>query len=222
MGALSHILEANGIATVGLYPTEDIPTRMRPPRALVARFPLGRPLGRPNDPAFQTQVLSAALALLQAGRGPVTATFPEIIADQTEAALSCPVPPRYNPDLPATLDEARALRPAFERAGARGISVADPEVVEAALAGFDRVANGVPWKEAGLPRDILGAARAVLGYYQQAALGLSDHVPAARQAESWYVKHTAAGATMRAARDQMKHQGAPRPLWYYLLPATQG
>lgn len=89
------------------------------------------------------------------------------------------------------------------------------------LAGFDRVSNGVPWKEAGLPRDILGAARAVLGYYQQAAQGLSDHVLGACQAETWYVQHTAAGATMRSARDQLRQQGAPRPLWYYLLPATQ-
>ncbi|MDE3205436.1 MAG: hypothetical protein KGQ66_14615 [Acidobacteriota bacterium] len=236
MGALSHIFEANGLATVGIYPTGDIPERMRPPRSLVARFPLGRPLGRPRDPEFQRRVLSAAFSLLSAPAGPVTDTFPEVISDQADVALSCPVPPRYDPALPAAVDEARALRPAFERASTAGlsvtgpvtgpvsgigVSVAEPDAVEAALAAFDRVAQGTPWKEAGLPRDLLGAARAVLGYYQQAALGLSDHVPAARQAESWYVQHTAAGATMRAARDQLKEQGAPTPLWFYLLPATQ-
>ncbi|MDA8046399.1 MAG: hypothetical protein M0Z30_14355 [Actinomycetota bacterium] len=221
MGALSHIFEANGLATVGVYPTGDIPERMRPPRSLIARFPLGRPLGRPRDPKFQRAVLSAAFSLLSAPAGPVTDTFPEVISDQAEVALSCPVPPRYDPDLPAAVDEARALRPAFERGCTGGISVADPDAVEAALDAFDRLARGTPWKEAGLPRDLLGAARAVLGYYQQAALGLSDHVPAARQAESWYAQHTAAGATMRAARDQLKEQGAPTPLWFYLLPATQ-
>lgn len=131
-------------------------------------------------------------------------------------------PPRHDPSLPAAVDEALALRAAAARASGRGIAVADPDSVADALAGFDRVANGAPWKEAGLPRDILGAARSVLGYYQQAAQGLSDHVPGARQAETWYVQHTAAGATMRAARDQLRQQGAPQPLWYYLLPATQG
>lgn len=222
MGALCHVLEAAGLATVGLFPTADIPQRMAPPRALVARFPLGRPLGRPDDPAFQTAVLTAALDLLRAGSGPVMATYPEIIVDEATASLSCPVPPRHDPSLPAAVDEALALRAAAARASGRGIAVADPDSVADALAGFDRVANGAPWKEAGLPRDILGAARSVLGYYQQAAQGLSDHVPGARQAETWYVQHTAAGATMRAARDQLRRQGAPRPLWYYLLPATQG
>ncbi len=98
---------------------------------------------------------------------------------------------------------------------------ADPVAVEEALAGFQRVADGTPWKEAGLPRDVLHAARAVLGYYQQAALGLVDHVPAARSAETWYATQTAAGRTMRAAQRQLRSQGAPQPMWFYLLPATQ-
>lgn len=217
MGALCHVLEASGLATVGLFPTADIPERMRPPRALVARFPLGRP----DDQAFQTAMLLAAFDLLRARSGPVMATFPDVIADKADTSVSCPVPPRHDPSLPPAVDEAVALRPAVARASGRGIVVADPHSVADVLAGFDRVSNGVPWKEAGLPRDILGAARAVLGYYQQAAQGLSDHVPGARQAETWYVQHTAAGATMRSARDQLRQQGAPRPLWYYLLLATQ-
>jgi len=221
VGALCHVLEASGLATVGVFPTAHIPERMGPPRALVARFPLGRPLGRPDDQAFQTAVLLAAFDLLRARSGPVMATFPDVIVDEAATSLSCPVPPRHDPSLPAAVDEALALRPAVARASGRGIVVADPDSVADVLAGFDRVAGGVHWKEAGLPRDILGAARAVLGYYQQAAQGLSDHVPGARQAETWYVQDTAAGATMRSARDQLRQQGAPRPLWYYLLPATQ-
>jgi hypothetical protein len=161
VGALCHVLEAAGLATVGLIPTVDIPERMAPPRSLVTCFPLGRPLGRPDDPAFQTGVLLTALDLLGTGSGPVT-----------------------EPDSGADL-----------------------------LAGFDRVANAVPWKEARLPRDLLGVARAVLGYCQQAAQGLSDRIPRARQAETWCVQHTAAGATMRAARDELRRQGAPQPLW---------
>jgi len=39
--------------------------RSHPPRALHCEFPLGRPLGRPGDAAFQRRVLVAALRLLE-------------------------------------------------------------------------------------------------------------------------------------------------------------
>lgn len=221
MGALAHILEAAGLATVALLPSPDIVERMRPPRALVADFPLGRPLGRPGDPAFQRQVLVRAFALLERTDGPVHDVFPEVIEDDAASPLACPLPPRHDPDLPPAVDEARGLRAAFARAAASGASAADPATAEEALWGFDRVAKGVPWQEAGLPRDVLAGSRAVLGYYQQAALGLLDHVPAARSAETWFVHHTEAGRTMRAAREQLQAQEAPLAIWFYLLPATQ-
>lgn len=50
---------------------------IKPPRALWVSFELGRPLGVPNDPAFQKQVLLAALELLEAPSGPVLEDFPE-------------------------------------------------------------------------------------------------------------------------------------------------
>lgn len=222
MGVLAHVLEANGLATVAIFPTADIPSRMHPPRALVAPFPLGRPLGRPGDPDFQRRVLLAALSLLAAPAGPVVATFPEAILDEADAPLACPLPPRHDPDLPPAVDEALALRAAAARGAARGSFLRpDPDAVAAALSGFARVAAGVPVGDAGLPDDLRAAAGAVLTYYQLAALGLSDHVPAARQAESWYVRRTAAGATLRAARDALRAAGADRRAWYYLLPSTQ-
>jgi hypothetical protein len=57
-------LERNGIATVALALLRPIVEKVRPPRALFVPFPLGFPLGRPNDPALQRSVLEAALALL--------------------------------------------------------------------------------------------------------------------------------------------------------------
>ena len=221
MGALAHILEAEGLATVALLPSPDIAERMRPPRVLVAPFPLGRPFGRPGDAAFQRAVLEQALGLLGRPEGPVLDVFPEVIEDEAADALTCPIPARHDPGLPPAVDEARGLRAAFARAAGGGVATADPALVEEALLGFDRLANGTPWKEAGLPRDVLGAAHAVLGYYQQAALALVDHVPAARSAETWFVHHTAAGETLRAAQRALRSQGAPGPLSFYLLPATQ-
>ena len=57
-------LERNGIATVALALLREIVERVRPPRALFVPFPLGFPLGRPDDPDLQRRVLEAALALL--------------------------------------------------------------------------------------------------------------------------------------------------------------
>jgi hypothetical protein len=57
-------LESNGIATVALALLREIVERVRPPRALFVPFPLGFPLGRPDDPVLQRRVIESALALL--------------------------------------------------------------------------------------------------------------------------------------------------------------
>lgn len=52
---------------------------IQPPRALWVPFPLGRPLGIPNDPEFQRRVVVSALKLLERPSGPVLEDFPEDI-----------------------------------------------------------------------------------------------------------------------------------------------
>ncbi|HCH79267.1 MAG TPA: glycine reductase, partial [Acidimicrobiaceae bacterium] len=47
---LAHVFEAAGIATVTLASTLSVVERTQPPRALWCDFPLGRPLGKPQDP----------------------------------------------------------------------------------------------------------------------------------------------------------------------------
>ena len=66
MGALGHFLEREGIPTTGISLVREHTEVMQPPRALWVTFVLGRPLGAPDDPALQTRVLEAALALLDA------------------------------------------------------------------------------------------------------------------------------------------------------------
>ena len=116
----------------------------------------------------------------------------------------------------------RGLRPAFNRATETGIRTAlDPGTVEAALFAFERVVAGMPWAEAEIPDNPLTAALAIRSYYEQAAAGLSDHVPAARAAESWFAQTTASGALMHNAMRVMRAQETPQPFWFYLLPAGQ-
>ena len=93
MCGLAHILEAQGIATivVGLVP-QHVKT-MRPPRALVVPFEMGRPFGEPNAVALQRKVLSEALGLLdEAGPGPLIEKL-EVDVAPVEAAEAwvCPV-----------------------------------------------------------------------------------------------------------------------------------
>jgi hypothetical protein len=69
-------LERRGIATTSVTMLPEITRKVGIPRALIVPYPLGYPLGRPDDPQIQTAVLSAALALLShPGPPPVLSDF---------------------------------------------------------------------------------------------------------------------------------------------------
>ena len=106
---LAHVFEAAGIATVTLASTLSVVERTQPPRALWCDFPLGRPLGKPQDPEFQHDVLARAFALLDAESGPVLEHHPEVIkADETP--MSCQIPPAFDAEASAAVQELRGLR----------------------------------------------------------------------------------------------------------------
>ena len=71
MSALAHWLEEEGLATTLVSLVRPQSDAVAPPRALWVPFELGRPLGAPDDPAFQRRVLMATLELLLRGGGPV-------------------------------------------------------------------------------------------------------------------------------------------------------
>ena len=93
MGALAQYIEAEGVATTQVSLIREHTEAIRPPRALWVPFMLGRPFGVPNDAAFQTRVLIAALHLLEAHSGPVLEDYPEDAPpdDGGETAQVCPV-----------------------------------------------------------------------------------------------------------------------------------
>lgn len=224
MSTLAHVFEAAGIATIVLASTRSVAERIAPPRALYCDFPLGRPLGRPADANFQHDVLARAFALLDAPEGPVLVDHPEtILSDETP--LTCSLPPRFDPDLPPAVDEANGLRKAFDRSvERRGVTsvgrVLDPDAVPNALAVLDAIANGAPWKEAGIPGgNTTAVCHDIRTYYEEAALELVDGPPpGGRSAEAWFFEQTEAGRTILAARVVIKEQGAPHPVWFYMTP----
>ncbi len=65
MGLIAAEIERRGIPTVCVQPVRHVAERVRPPRSLLVPFPLGYPLGRPNDPRVQHSVLAQMLALLE-------------------------------------------------------------------------------------------------------------------------------------------------------------
>jgi hypothetical protein len=224
VSTLAHVFEAAGLVTVALGSIRNQIERTAPPRGLFCDFPLGRPLGKPNDAAFQHRVLAHALDMVERATEPSFEVFDESIADDGDGATSCPLPPRHDPTLPAAVDEARGLRPAFDRSvAAHGDSIAgrvvEPDDIPAAVAAFVKIADGTPWKEAGIPGPPNRVAQDIRGYYETAALALIEHTPAAWETTRWFLHHTEAGKAIVKARANMQAAGEPHPVWFYLVPA---
>jgi hypothetical protein len=199
---------------------------VRPPRALYCNFPLGRPLGKPNDPAYQRRVLDAAFELLNCTEGPVLEDFPDVIAGEGDTPLSCTLPPHHDPSLPRAVDEAMGLRPAYNRQlAATGRTVVGklfgPDDIPKVVGVLVRIAAGeAPWSELtalGTPRLV---AQDVRGYYEEAAMALADHVPGANQADAWFFLKTAAGEALRRTALRMRDEGATQQDWGFLVPRT--
>lgn len=76
---LAHYFEAEGLATVLVGFVREHMATIGPPRALWLDFPMGRPLGRPNDPALQAKIIRAAFKLFDEPSGPVLEDYPDVI-----------------------------------------------------------------------------------------------------------------------------------------------
>ncbi len=138
--------------------------------------------------------------------------------------LTCPLPPRHDPDAHPAVDEARGLRVAYDRAiekygnrvgAGRAISADD---VPSAIESFIRISEGTPWKEAQIPGIPARVAQDIRGYYETAALAIVDQTPAAWAGLRWFRDVTQTGKVIRAAQQAMKDADVRRDLWLFLLP----
>ena len=75
VGLTQRAIEYVGITTVSLSLLREITSKIRPPRALFVPFPLGYPLGQPNNPTLQTRIMRSAFALLARDDIPVLEDF---------------------------------------------------------------------------------------------------------------------------------------------------
>ncbi len=107
MGALGHFLERRGIPTASISLVREHTEIVRPPRALWVTFELGRPLGKPDDAAFQTRVLRAQLDMLERTDGPLLVDYPEHVDGEVDlTGWACPIglAPRPGDTLSAEID----------------------------------------------------------------------------------------------------------------------
>jgi hypothetical protein len=224
VSALAHVFEKAGLSTVVFASMREVVENMHPPRALYCEFPLGRPLGRPNDAGLQRDVLLRGLALLDAD-APIIETYPEVI-EADETPMACSLPPRYDPNVPPAVDEARGLRAAYDRSLAKhGVTsvgrAIDADTVPAALDAMHQWAQGASWREVKLPgKNTVAVCHDIRTYYEEAALELvTGPAPGGRAAEAWFFEETEAGRTLMAARAALRDQEAPFPFWFYMAPA---
>ena len=75
VGLIQRQVEYAGITTVSISLLREITEKTRPPRALFVPFPLGYPLGEPNNAELQTRIIRAAFALLSRNDCPVLEAF---------------------------------------------------------------------------------------------------------------------------------------------------
>jgi D-proline reductase (dithiol) PrdB len=228
---LARVLEAEGLSTVVLASNINFAERAEAPRALYCEFPLGRPLGKPNDPDFQNRVLSEAFELFYRKDGPVLKTFPEEIHDEADTPIACALPPHYDPALPPAVDEARGLHAAYERAREKnghtnvGLRLTAEEVPDA-IPAYIAVARGQPWREGfSSEHELTEKAKDIRNYYEEAAVELAGHVPAARSTEAWFYRKTKTGKVFLDAFHELRNSGQEKGMsimaLYYLVPAAQ-
>lgn len=76
VGLIASVIEKVGIPTVGLSLLHEVTERVKPPRTLFVPYAFGYPLGQPNNPALQHDIIRAAMGLLETSDSlPVSCDF---------------------------------------------------------------------------------------------------------------------------------------------------
>jgi len=75
VGLAQQVIEERGIPTASITLLEGVTRKIRPPRALSVPYPLGFPLGEPDNAELQTSILRALLALVDRTDVPVLETL---------------------------------------------------------------------------------------------------------------------------------------------------
>tara|TARA_B100000029_G_scaffold508388_1_gene595146 strand:- start:8078 stop:8758 length:681 start_codon:yes stop_codon:yes gene_type:complete len=111
---LARSIEETGIPTVAVVFIKEHAARVKPPRVLWVPFPYGYALGRPNSPKQQTDVIRAALTLLNSVHIPIIEEYSENSDLPTQLVQSSMTEKVVRKGKSAA-DEITALRGYYER-----------------------------------------------------------------------------------------------------------
>ena len=75
VGLAQQIVEERGITTASITLLPEITKKLRPPRALAVPYPLGYPLGEPDNPVLQHEIMAALIKTLVRNDVPVMEEF---------------------------------------------------------------------------------------------------------------------------------------------------
>ena len=75
VGLIQAAIEREDIPTVSISLLKEVTIVIKPPRALFVPFPMGYPLGEPENAELQQRVIASALGLLEENRLPVLKDF---------------------------------------------------------------------------------------------------------------------------------------------------
>jgi hypothetical protein len=203
--------------------------KLRPPRALWVPFPLGRPFGAPNDPAFQTDVLRRLLSLFEQAAGPVIVDYerdaPESSGPEDEP-WSCVLP--LAPVEPAATEAERLTQAlqsevafllpwyneSFRRRGRTlfglsGLTVEDVPEMAAIVATF--AAGETPVLPPATKEPLPAALRPIVDdlktlYLEGAASQPGKSAPGPSGLNRWLYHGTRFGHLLYAIRDRLAHE----------------
>ena len=185
-------------------------------------FELGRPLGAPNDPEFQMDVLRMTLGLLERESGPVLEDYPHDAPGGGGEPWACPV---SLPGVEADGQEARLLRevellqPWYEEAvrsrgrTAVGLSgVEGVDTIASFLAGFVSGEPGTAPEGASeeLPLLLRFMSDDIKAFYLEAATAQPGRSATSVALNDWLYKETALGAVLYDLRDRLAASEDPR------------
>ena len=211
MGGLSHYLESDGLATTQISLVREHTETMKPPRAMWVPFILGRPLGQPNDPAFQRRVVRGTLDLLERpiGEVPILVDHPEEADGGVQLdGLACPVnyaPIEHDGSLANRLaDELTSLRIWYdlglERTGRTAFGDAGLGIEEIAATFIAAIDETLPEPTEELHvGDILRLAAEDLKAWVTEAADAQPGEMSAYALKAWFWEQTVAGETLLAA-----------------------
>lgn len=213
MSALAHYIEDEGIATTGISLVREHTEGLLPPRFLWVPFELGRPLGAPNNPAFQMKVLKESLALLESDEGPVLikdfaeeAPQDEDGGEEESEGWTCPInlpgPPSSTSDREtAFVSEMASLAPWYNLAkrkrGGSSVGACDltMEQIAHVLVEFLDGKRDNPQPERAFSDILLHATADLKAWYMEAATAQPGS-STSKQIADWFWGETTAGSLL--------------------------